>query len=78
MHLEDGLQVLEEIIRDEPSIEELIPLHEVNEQLEVSHVVILLGWPVIVIDNDLSVQNFLGQESHQLCNEHFQLLRGQV
>lgn len=42
MHLEYRLEVIEEEVRDEPRVEELIALDQVYQQLEVSHIMVLL------------------------------------
>ena len=78
MHLKYGLQVGEEVVGDEPSVEELISLNQVYEQLEVGHVVILLRRHVFVVHNYFGVQDLLRQEAHQLRDEHLQLLARHV
>jgi hypothetical protein len=78
VHIVESLQVLEEIVRDYPCIQEFISFQYIDEQLKVSHVKFLFRRFTSLVIQYLQVKNFFGNMLHELLNENFKLIDRQV
>ena len=58
MHFKDLLQIQEEVVWDEPYVQEVVTLHQVDEQLEVCHIVVFLLGTIVVVHDYLRVKYF--------------------